>query len=183
MRRLIGLDLAGYAAWLPRLRGSSSGLTRFMVVLFGTEMFGANLLYRVQALLQGAGLRTLSLLLARCNRILFSVAIGPKVRIDGGLHLVHGHVVIDGTTTLGKNTSIAPFVSIGLSNGSGVAFDLRGPDIGDDVFIGTGAKLLGPIRVGHRVKIGANAVVLRDVPDDHTAIGVPARARPPAGNC
>ena len=67
----------------------------------------------------------------------------------------------------------------GLAGPAGGAFDVRGPVMGDDVLLGTGAKILGPVRIGDRVRVGANAVVLEDVPTDHTAIGVPARARLP----
>ena len=70
---------------------------------------------------------------------------------------------------IGRNCVIAPWVTIG-TNGS-----VAGPHIGDDVFIGTGAKVLGAIHVGDRVRIGANAVVIEDVPPDTTVVGIPAR--------
>ncbi len=107
------------------------------------------------------------------------MTIGRNVRIGGGLNLVHGQVVVDGVTTLGRDVTISPFVVVGLSNGSRSFLDFSGPSIGDEVYIGAGARVLGHIRVGDRVKIGANAVVLADVPDGHTAIGIPARALPP----
>jgi serine O-acetyltransferase len=110
--------------------------------------------------------------------VLFQVSIGPEVRAGGGLYLAHGHVVMAGRITLGRDVCIAPFVTLGLTNSAAVPFDLRGPEVGDGVVIGTGAKLLGPIRVGNRALIGANAVVVTDVPDDHTAVGAPARAQP-----
>ena len=64
---------------------------------------------------------------------------------------------------------IAPWVTVGV-NGS-----VAGPTIGDNVFIGTGAKVLGGLRIGNDVRIGANAVVLNDVPDGATVAGIPAR--------
>ena len=177
-KRLIQLDLETYASWLPRVQRSWPAIRRFAYVLFATEMFGANLLYRLQTVLYGMGIDPLGGLLSRLNRIFFTVSIGPNVRIGPGLHLVHGHLVIDGTTTIGANCSVAPFVTIGLSNGSEVPFGASGPTLGDDVGIGTGAKVLGPIRVGDRSLIGANAVVVSNIPADHTAVGIPARARP-----
>ena len=89
---------------------------------------------------------------------------------------LHGHIVIEGLTTIGRHVSIAPFVTIGLTSGDDGMFDLRGPAIGDDVVLGTGAKLIGPIRIGNRARIGANAVVVTDVDQDATAVGVPARS-------
>ena len=178
-RRLIALDLEGYGVWLPELRASWPAWARFAYVLCKTQIFPANVLYRLQTYFYGIGLGAFAALLSRLNLTLYSVGIGRDVRIGGGLHLVHGQVVIDGTTTLGRGVSIAPFVSVGLTNASGAAFDLKGPRVGDEVHIGTGARLLGPIRVGDRARIGANAVVLADVPDDHTAVGIPARSLPP----
>ena len=104
--------------------------------------------------------------------------IADHVKIDRGLCLAHGYVTIDGTVTIGRNCTINPYVTIGLSNSSKVGFSLRGPTLGDNVYIGTGAKILGPVTIGNNVKIGANAVVITDIPDNHTAIGAPARAIP-----
>ena len=112
------------------------------------------------------------------NRVFWGVIIGDHVQIGRGFCIAHGYVVIDGGTTIGKNCSINPYVTIGLGTGSNVAFSLRGPTIGDNVYIGTGAKVLGPITIGDNVKIGANAVVITDIPANHTAIGVPAHAIP-----
>ncbi|MBM4267231.1 MAG: serine O-acetyltransferase [Deltaproteobacteria bacterium] len=138
-------------------------------------MFGAALLFRLQTFFYEAGWPSLAWMLNVTNRMIYLVSIGRDVRADGGFYIAHGHVVIDGQTTFGRNVSVGPFVTLGLNT---TVFDFRGPTLGDDVFIGTGAKLLGPIRVGHRARIGANAVVVSDVPDDHTAVGVPARAQP-----
>jgi len=70
---------------------------------------------------------------------------------------------------IGRNCSIIAAVTIGMRT------ERAFPDIGDDVFIGAGARVLGGIRIGDRVVIGANAVVIQDVPDGATAVGVPAR--------
>ena len=99
----------------------------------------------------------------------FNVNLGDYTDIDGGLYLPHGNVVVDGMVRIGRNCVIGPWVTVG-TRGS-----VAGPHIGDDVFIGTGAKILGGISVGDRARIGANAVVLDDVPAGTTVVGVPAR--------
>lgn len=116
--------------------------------------------------------RHLPILPALCDRlaILFwNINIGNHTTIGPGLYLPHGNVVIDGIVRIGRRCVIAPWVTIGV-NGS-----VAGPAIGDNVFIGTGAKLLGGIQIGDGARIGANAVVLIDVPPGATAAGVPAR--------
>jgi serine O-acetyltransferase len=70
---------------------------------------------------------------------------------------------------------INPWVTIGLSGSRRWGFDARGPVIGDKVYIGTGAKVLGPITVGAGARIGANSVVMDDVPPGATVVGAPAR--------
>jgi serine O-acetyltransferase len=79
-------------------------------------------------------------------------------------------VVIDGFSRIETRAVIGPFVTIGLRAG-----DIKGPTIESDVSIGTGAKLIGPIRVGAGAKIGANAVVVDDVAPGTTVVGAPAR--------
>ena len=135
------------------------------------------LVYRLQAWLKDNRVPLLPNLLRRLTMLLAGVSIGDRVRIGPGLLLNHGHVVIDGDTTIGPLCSVAPFVTIGLNTG-GPDPSLAGPTIGKFVFIGTGAKLLGPIHVGENARIGANAVVLQDVPPNATAVGVPARVLP-----
>ena len=132
------------------------------------------LLYRLQAWLRAKGIPLLPTLLRRLTMQMTGVSIGDRVTIGPGLMLNHGHVVIDGTTSIGPLCSIAPFTTIGLNTG-GSDVSLDGPKIGKFVFIGTGAKILGPINIGDNARIGANAVVLHDVPADMTAVGVPAR--------
>lgn len=179
--RLIQADVEAYAIWYPGLSASRPPWQCLLYVLLRTETFAAALRYRLQILLCTLGLRPLATALAGLNRLLSNVAIGHGVRIGGGLHLVHGFIVIDGTTTLGRNATIGPFVTLGLSNSVRVPFGSDGPTLGDDVFIGTGARILGPVQVGDRAQIGANAVVLHDVPKDHSAVGVPAHSFPRKG--
>jgi serine O-acetyltransferase len=90
--------------------------------------------------------------------------------VQPGVSISHGYVCIGGLTEIGSGTLVAPFVSIGL-----VAGDLRGPTIGHVCTIGTGARILGPVEIGNQAQVGANAVVLDDVPAGGIAVGVPAR--------
>lgn len=95
-------------------------------------------------------------------------------RINGGSFfldkpiLPHGikGIFITDTAKIGKNVTILHQVTIGLKDWSGSI----GPEIGDNVFIGAGAKIIGPIRIGKNVKIGANCVVFTDIPDNATVV-------------
>ena len=98
------------------------------------------------------------------------VAIGDPVVIEAGVYMLHGQVVIDGITEIATGTVIGPFVSIGLVEG-----DYEGPTIEAGALIGTGSRILGPRRIGAGARIGANAVVTRDVAPGTTVVGSPAR--------
>jgi serine O-acetyltransferase len=89
-----------------------------------------------------------------------------------------GGIIISGYAKFGDNCRIRNGVVVGLRR----IEDKRAPTLGDNVDIGTGAKLLGPIRIGNNVLIGANAVVMVDVPDDCIAVGVPAVVKPRGDN-
>jgi serine O-acetyltransferase len=180
-RRLISMDMDVFGDWplaFGAFKASRPRWQLFLYLLATAHMFPAVLVYRLQSFLHDAGLGPLATLLSRINHTLFGVTIGNQVRTTGGLYIAHGHVVLDGVVRLGHNVQIAPFATLGLTNSEGRPFDLTGPTVGDHVNIGTGAKLLGPIHVGDHVKIGANAVVVDDVPSDHTAVGAPARSFP-----
>lgn len=104
-------------------------------------------------------------------RVIFGCEIFSNTKIGGGIILPHGGlgVVINSNAIIGNNVKILSNVVIGGRGDSGV------PIIEDDVEIGAGAKILGGIVVGKGAKIGANAVVLHDVPPNSVAVGVPAR--------
>ncbi len=113
-------------------------------------------------------------LLSEINRFLTGLEIHPGAQIGPGLFVDHGMgVVIGETTVIGRNCVLFHNVTLG---GTGKHVGKRHPTIGDNVFIGTGAILLGPITVGSNVKIGANSfIVMCDVPPDCTVAGTPAR--------
>lgn len=105
-----------------------------------------------------------------CVRYVFNCDMSVRTSIGGGLRMPHNGlgVVVHPNVIIGNDVTIRQNVTIGGSNGSGV------PIIKDNVIIGAGAVLLGDIVIGESARIGANAVVLTDVPPRHTAVGVPA---------
>jgi serine O-acetyltransferase len=140
-----------------------------------SDAFLAQALYRGKARAQALGIPVLPRIAHRLAMALAQVSIGDPVLIAPGVYIVHGQVVIDGLVEIGAGTVIAPFVTIGLRAG-----DVRGPTIEDDVSIGTGAKLIGPVRIGAGATIGANAVVVGDVAPGATVAGAPARPTTPS---
>jgi serine O-acetyltransferase len=127
-------------------------------------------LYRTKAALQARGVPLLPRIAHRLAIVVAQISIGDPVIVAPGVYLIHGQVVADGLVEIGPDTTIAPFVTIGLRAG-----DVRGATIGAGVSIGTGAKLIGPVRIGDGAQIGANAVVVSDVAPGSTVAGAPAR--------
>jgi serine O-acetyltransferase len=135
-----------------------------------SDAYLAQALYRVKARLQALGVPVLPRLAHRLAMVTAQVSIGDPVVVHPGVYLLHGQVVIDGLVEIHRGVTIAPWVTIGLRAG-----DFRGATIERDVSIGTGAKLIGAVRVGAGASIGANAVVLDDVAPGTTVVGAPAR--------
>jgi serine O-acetyltransferase len=131
----------------------------------------ALLAHRVAHVLESAGLPVLPRALAHTARIATGIEIHPAARIGEGLFVDHGSgVVIGETAEIGTNVTIYQGVTLG---GTGFSTGKRHPTVEDNVTIGAGAQLLGPITVGHGAKIGANAVVIHDVPPNATVVGNP----------
>lgn len=169
-------DIAVGAAWhsVPVVRRFvGSGAESAAAILLSPSL-RAVIVYRLQAWLKAHHVPLLPAFCRQLTMLMADVSVGDQAEIGPGLLINHGHVVIDGTVVIGALCSIAPFVTIGLDTG-GPDASFAGPTIGRFVFIGTGAKVLGAITVGNNARIGANAVVLHDVPDDCTAVGIPAR--------
>ena len=119
------------------------------------------------------GFKTLARLWSQNNRFWTGIEIHPGAVIGDGLFIDHGAgVVIGETTVIGRNCVIYQGATLG---GTGKETGKRHPTLGDNVMVGCGARVLGPITIGDNVKIAANAVVLKDLPDNCTAVGVPAR--------
>lgn len=118
-------------------------------------------------------LYTLARIVSQVSRFFTGIEIHPGAKIGKGLFIDHGMgVVVGETAEIGDNCLIYQGVTLG---GTGKDKGKRHPTLGDNVMIGAGAKVLGPFRVGNNVKIAANAVVLEEIPDNSTAVGVPAK--------
>jgi len=131
----------------------------------------ALLAHRVSHALHEAGLPLVPRILSNLVKVFTGVEIHPAARIGRGLFIDHGAgVVIGETAEVGDDVTMYQGVTLG---GTGFARGKRHPTVGDQVMIGSGAKLLGPIEVGARSKIGANSVVIHDVPADATVVGNP----------
>jgi serine O-acetyltransferase len=131
----------------------------------------ALLAHRVAHALRSARVPLLPRLIAYVVRTLTGVEIHPAARIGRGLFIDHGMgVVIGETAEVGDDVTVYQGVTLG---GTGFACGKRHPTVQDNVTIGSGAKLLGPITIGHGAKIGANAVVIHDVPPNSTVVGNP----------
>ncbi|MGG7078286.1 serine O-acetyltransferase EpsC [Clostridium sardiniense] len=115
----------------------------------------------------------LSRLISQVNRFFTGIEIHPGAKIGRGLFIDHGMgVVIGETAEVGNDVTIYHGVTLG---GTGKDKGKRHPTIGNNVIIGAGAKVLGPITIEDNVKIGANSVVLKDVLINSTAVGIPAK--------
>lgn len=131
----------------------------------------ALLAHRVAHALHAAGLPLLPRVLALVARALTGIEIHPAAQIGRGLFIDHGSgVVIGETAEIGEDVTLYQGVTLG---GTGFATGKRHPTVQDNVTIGSGAKLLGPITIGHGAKIGANSVVITDVPPNATVVGNP----------
>ena len=115
----------------------------------------------------------LARIISQFTRFFTGIEIHPGAKIGRGLFIDHGMgIVIGETAEIGDNCTLYQNVTLG---GTGKDKGKRHPTIGNNVLIGSGAKVLGPFSVGDNSKIAANAVVLSEVPDNSTAVGVPAR--------
>jgi len=119
------------------------------------------------------GLRLIGRFISHLNRFLTGIEIHPAARLGPGLFIDHGMgVVIGETSEVGENVTIYQGVTLG---GTSLERKKRHPTIGNNVVIGSGAKILGPFMVGDNSKIGSGSVVVKEVPPDSVVVGVPGR--------
>lgn len=135
--------------------------------------FHALLFYRIAHFFNNLKLKFIARLISQLARFLTGIEIHPGAKIGKRLFIDHGMgIVIGETTTIGDNCTIYHGVTLG---GTGKDKYKRHPDLGNHVIVGCGAKVLGPIKIGDNVKIGANSVVLKEIPDNVTVVGIPGK--------
>jgi serine O-acetyltransferase len=132
--------------------------------------------HRVAHWLFEAKLFFLARLVNHLSRFLTGIDIHPGAHIGRHLFIDHGFTVIGETSDIGNNVTIYQCVTLGGTNPANGKGGKRHPTLADDVIVGSGAQILGPITVGRRARVGANAVVTEDVPEGATMVGVKARS-------
>ena len=133
-------------------------------------------LHRVAHALYRADLFLPARIVNHLSRFLTAIDIHPGATIGRNFFIDHGFVVIGETAVIGDDVTIYQCVTLGGTDPAGGVAGKRHPTLGDGVIVGSGAQVLGPILVGDRARIGANAVVTREVPAGATMVGIPARA-------
>jgi len=129
--------------------------------------------HRIAHKLWKAGWYTTARIVSQFTRFLTGIEIHPGARIGRGLFIDHGAgVVIGETCEIGDNVTIYQGVTLG---GTGKEKGKRHPTVGNNVIIGSGAKVLGPFKIGDNSKIGAGSVVLQEVPPNSTVVGIPGK--------
>lgn len=147
-----------------------------VLALLSNRGFHALAFYRVAHELHRRKIPLVPLVLSRIIQILYSIDIDYRATLGPGIVIVHGvGIVIGQGAVLEGRTKIYHGVTLGIAERkSRDGF----PHVRGDVVLGAGAKILGPVTIGTGARVGANAVVLTDVPDYHNAVGVPAQISP-----
>jgi len=145
----------------------------FLEILLTYSGLHAIINYRIANRLLKCHIPVLPRFISQLTRFFTGIEIHPGAQIGKGLFIDHGMgVVIGETSIIGDNVTLFQGVTLG---GTGKERGKRHPSLGNNVVVGTGAKILGNIKIGDNVQIGANAVVIRDVPPSSTVVGVPGR--------
>ena len=138
-------------------------------------------LHRISNFFHIAGFHLIARIISQATRFFTGIEIHPGAKIGKNLFIDHGMgVVIGETSEIGDNVTIYHAVTLGGSSPSidseRQRHEKRHPSIGNDVVIGSGAQIIGPVVIGKNARIAANAVVVKDVPEHATMVGVPAKA-------
>lgn len=142
-------------------------------IIFCYPGFHALIFYRMSHWLWRNQMKFLGRFLSHIGRFLTGVEIHPGATIGSGFFIDHGMgVVIGETAEIGDNCTLYHGVTLG---GTSWAKEKRHPTLGDNVVIGAGAKILGPFTLGDHSKVGSNSVVVKEVPDNATVVGIPGR--------
>ena len=164
MFALMASDIRAKAQWVY---GENTSRARIKALL--TDGSFAMVPYRLMQPSQRHHLSPLPLLFNKLNGIFGPLPIVRGPEFVAEFVLIHSYgVVINSAVRCGKGVKIEHLVTIGAEGD-------ESPILGDNVFVGAGAKIIGPITIGNNVKIGANAVVTKDIPPNTTAVGIPAK--------
>lgn len=170
----IKADLRHYAS--AERRGVSTGFVfRMFLLTPGFQFVFANRLQEIVVRIPFLG-RLLRRIIWWATCLIFSSEIALAAKVGGGLYVPHPYGIVVGAATIGRNLRLLQNVTIGRKSSA----DPRDPVIEDNVQISAGAVLLGSITIGEGAVIGANSVVLKDVPAHASAVGIPARIIPAA---
>lgn len=143
----------------------------YVILLY--QGFHVLLFYRIAHFFYKRKCFFLARLISQIARFLTGIEIHPGAKIGRRLFMDHGMgIVVGETATVGNDCTIYHGVTLG---GTGKERKKRHPDVGNHVMVGCGTKILGPIKIGDNVKIGANSVILKDVPDNVTIVGIPGK--------
>ena len=154
---------------------------KYTIFVFTYSGFHALLFHRICHTLWSIKLKFLARFLSNISRILTSIEIHPAASIAEGFFIDHGAgLVIGETSVVGKNVTIYQQATLGGISPSIDSASQRNvkrhPTIGNNVIIGSGAQIIGPVVIGKCARIAANAVVVKDVPENATMVGIPAKA-------
>jgi serine O-acetyltransferase len=161
---LIRSDVRAKARWMYQAEDARSQLKALT-----TDGTSAMVLYRLMQASRHAGLPALEMVFNKLTSMVGGCIIGRGAEFGPGFVLIHSQgVVINGAVRAGSNVKIEHQVTVGAEK-------RQTPVIGNDVFIGAGAKIVGQVTIGDGARVGANAVVLSDVAADTTVVGIPAK--------
>jgi len=168
---LVGLIMSDVRAKAEWLYGSMSA-RNLLKTLFTDGTF-AMVMYRLMQSSHRLGLVPFAMIFNKLSAFFGRCIIGRGAQFGSAFVLIHSYgVVINSSVRGGSNVKLEHAVTIGAEKN-------ESPILGDHVFVGAGAKIIGGVKIGNNVKIGANAVVTDDIPDDSTAVGIPAKVIKP----
>jgi serine O-acetyltransferase len=164
LMELVLSDLRAKARWCYGAEAPGDLLRTLL-----TDGTPAMILYRLMQASRRARLAPLEMVFNKLNTVVCNCIIGRGAEFGPSLVFIHGTgIVINGRVRGGRGVHLEHQVTIGAER-------RESPEIGDDVFVGAGARNLGPVRIGAGARVGANAVVVKDVPPHTTVVGVPAK--------